>query len=294
MRVDIISIFPEYFAPLDVSLMGKARERGILDIHLHQLRDWTHDVHKTVDDTPYGGGPGMVMKPEVWGEAVDAVIEDGRAASGEDALPRLIVPTPSGRPFTQEVALEYAEEPWLLFAPARYEGIDSRVVAEYGERLRADEVSIGDYVLAGGEAAVLVMVEAVGRLLPGVLGNARSVADDSFAPGAMANLLEGPVYTKPPVWRGHEVPEVLLSGHHGRIARWRRDEALRRTLARRPELVARLDRDGLDKHDRRVIEEFGERRQECREERSEERPEECRSTAASRTAFRAAPEDMAD
>ncbi|GGO15560.1 tRNA (guanine-N(1)-)-methyltransferase [Microbispora rosea subsp. aerata] len=265
MRVDIISIFPEYFAPLDVSLMGKARERGILDIRLHQLRDWTHDVHKTVDDTPYGGGPGMVMKPEVWGEAVDAVIAEGRAASGGEGLPRLIVPTPSGRPFTQEVALEYAEEPWLLFAPARYEGIDSRVVAEYGERLRADEVSIGDYVLAGGEAAVLVMIEAVGRLLPGVLGNARSVADDSFAPGAMANLLEGPVYTKPPVWRGHEVPEVLLSGHHGKIARWRRDEALRRTLARRPELIARLDPGELDKHDRRVIEEF----EELRKERAE-------------------------
>ncbi|MEU8276459.1 tRNA (guanosine(37)-N1)-methyltransferase TrmD [Microbispora bryophytorum] len=290
MRVDIISIFPEYFAPLDVSLMGKARERGILDIHLHQLRDWTHDVHNTVDDTPYGGGPGMVMKPEVWGEAVDAVIEDGRAARGEEALPRLIVPTPSGRSFTQEVALEYADEPWLLFAPARYEGIDSRVVAEYGERLRTDEVSIGDYVLAGGEAAVLVMVEAVGRLLPGVLGNARSVADDSFAPGAMANLLEGPVYTKPPVWRGHEVPEVLLSGHHGRIARWRRDEALRRTLDRRPELVARLDRDGLDKHDRRVIEEFEERL----EERRSAAESQAESHAAFRPEFRAAPEDVAD
>ncbi|WP_182887567.1 tRNA (guanosine(37)-N1)-methyltransferase TrmD [Microbispora sp. H10885] len=282
MRVDIISIFPEYFAPLDVSLMGKARERGILDIHLHQLRDWTQDVHKTVDDTPYGGGPGMVMKPEIWGAAVDAVIGEGRAASGEDTLPRLIVPTPSGRPFTQEVALEYAKEPWLLFAPARYEGIDSRVVAEYGARLRADEVSIGDYVLAGGEAAVLVMVEAVGRLLPGVLGNARSVADDSFAPGAMANLLEGPVYTKPPVWRGHEVPEVLLSGHHGRIARWRRDEALRRTLERRPELAARFDPESLDKHDRRVVEEFGERR-------SAAAPE-----GAPGAAFREAPEDVAD
>lgn len=298
MRVDIISIFPEYFAPLDVSLMGKARERGILDIHLHQLRDWARDVHKTVDDTPYGGGPGMVMKPEIWGEAIDAVIAwgradlggveeggggapagaDGNGGDGPGTLPRMIVPTPSGRPFTQEVALEYAKEPWLLFAPARYEGIDSRVVAEYGDRLRVDEVSIGDYVLAGGEAAVLVMVEAVGRLLPGVLGNARSVADDSFAPGAMANLLEGPVYTKPPVWRGHEVPEVLLSGHHGRIARWRRDEALRRTLGRRPELAARLDPDSLDKHDRRVIEEFEERR----------------AAAASGTAFRAGPEDMAD
>ncbi|MGI5491878.1 tRNA (guanosine(37)-N1)-methyltransferase TrmD [Microtetraspora malaysiensis] len=286
MRVDIISIFPEYFAPLDVSLMGKARERGILDIHLHQLRDWAHDVHRTVDDTPYGGGPGMVMKPEVWGEAIDAVIaevlaggagvagpsgpgaEEARAdlgvpgEAGDEAahegllLPRMIVPTPSGRSFTQEVALEYAKEPWLLFAPARYEGIDSRVMAEYGSRLRVDEVSIGDYVLAGGEAAVLVMVEAVGRLLPGVLGNAASVTDDSFAPGAMENLLEGPVYTKPPSWRGHDVPEILLSGHHGKIARWRRDEALRRTAAKRPELLARLAPEGLDKRDRQVLDEI--------------------------------------
>ncbi|MBP2705310.1 tRNA (guanosine(37)-N1)-methyltransferase TrmD [Microbispora sp. RL4-1S] len=287
MRVDIISIFPEYFAPLDVSLMGKARERGILDIHLHQLRDWAHDVHKTVDDTPYGGGPGMVMKPEIWGEAVDAVIDLGRSAEGGEpsGSPRMVVPTPSGRPFTQEVALEYAKEPWLLFAPARYEGIDSRVVAEYGTRLRVDEVSIGDYVLAGGEAAVLVMVEAVGRLLPGVLGNVRSVADDSFAPGAMANLLEGPVYTKPPVWRGHEVPDVLLSGHHGKIARWRRDEALRRTAANRPDLLAGPGRDALDARDRQVIEEFGERRP------AQDDPAGAEGSAPS---FRPGPEDMAD
>ncbi|MDH2430095.1 tRNA (guanosine(37)-N1)-methyltransferase TrmD [Sphaerisporangium sp. TRM90804] len=247
MRVDIISIFPEYFAPLDVSLLGKARQRGLLDIRVHQLREWTHDVHRTVDDTPYGGGPGMVMKPEPWGEAIDAVVV------GAEIPPRLVVPTPSGRPFTQQVAIEYAKEPWLLFAPARYEGIDSRVMAEYGSRLRVDEVGIGDYVLAGGEAAVLVIVEAVARLLPGVLGNAESVADDSFAPGSMAGLLEGPVFTKPPVWRGHEVPPILLSGNHGAIARWRRDEALRRTAANRPELAARLDREALDKRDREVL-----------------------------------------
>lgn len=249
MRVDIISIFPEYFAPLEVSLIGKARQKGLLDIRVHQLRDYTHDVHRTVDDTPYGGGPGMVMKPEPWSEAVDAVV------GSAEVPPRLIVPTPSGRRFTQQVALEYAKEPWLLFAPARYEGIDARVMAEYGSRLRLDEVSIGDYVLAGGEAAVLVMVEAVGRLLPGVLGNAHSVVDDSFAPGAMADLLEGPVYTKPPVWRGHEVPPILLSGNHGAIARWRRDEALRRTAAKRPELVARLASESLDKRDREVLDE---------------------------------------
>ncbi len=250
MRVDIISIFPEYFSPLEVSLIGKARDRGILDVRLHQLRDWTHDVHRTVDDTPYGGGPGMVMKPEPWGEAIDEVAGPG------PRLPRLIVPTPSGRRFTQEVALEYAAEPWLLFAPARYEGIDARVMAEYGPRLRADEVSIGDYVLAGGEAAVLVIVEAVGRLLPGVLGNTGSAADDSFAPGAMENLLEGPVYTKPPVWRGHEVPQILLSGHHAAIARWRRDQALRRTAERRPDLLARLDPGKLDRRDREVLDEY--------------------------------------
>ncbi|MEV6034990.1 tRNA (guanosine(37)-N1)-methyltransferase TrmD [Nonomuraea sp. NPDC052116] len=248
MRLDIISIFPEYFAPLDVSLIGKARERGTLDVRVHQLRDWTHDVHKTVDDTPYGGGPGMVMKPEVWGEAIDDVTGDG--------APRLIVPTPSGRPFTQELAQELAGEPWLLFACGRYEGIDSRVMEEYGSRLRVDEVGIGDYVLAGGEVAVLVMVEAIGRLLPGVLGNAQSAVDDSFAPGSMQNLVEGPVYTKPPVWRGHEVPEVLLSGHHGKVARWRRDQALRRTVRNRPELAAALDPDTLDKHDRKLLEEL--------------------------------------
>ncbi|MFC6085374.1 tRNA (guanosine(37)-N1)-methyltransferase TrmD [Sphaerisporangium aureirubrum] len=247
MRVDIVTIFPEYFAPLDVSLIGKARAKGLLDIRVHQLRDWTHDIHRTVDDTPYGGGPGMVMKPEPWGEALDAVVGDAATP------PRLIVPTPSGRPFTQETALEYAKEPWLLFAPARYEGIDSRVMAEYGSRLRVDEVGIGDYVLAGGEAAVLVIVEAVGRLLPGVLGNAHSASDDSFAPGAMSGLLEGPVYTKPPVWRGHEVPPILLSGNHGAIARWRRDEALRRTVANRPELAERLDPRALDKHDHEVL-----------------------------------------
>ncbi|GAA3099035.1 tRNA (guanosine(37)-N1)-methyltransferase TrmD [Streptosporangium carneum] len=251
MRVDVISIFPEYFAPLDVSLIGKARERGILDVHLHQLRDWAHDVHRTVDDTPYGGGPGMVMKPDPWGEAIDAVLD-----ADPTTRPRIIVPTPSGVPFTQRLAMEYAAEPWLLFTPARYEGIDSRVMAEYGSRTRVDEVSVGDYVLAGGEVAVLVMVEAVGRLLPGVLGNARSAVDDSFAPGAMENLLEGPVYTKPPEWRGHEVPEVLLSGHHGRIARWRRDEALRRTAKNRGELLAALDPESLDKHDRKLLAEL--------------------------------------
>ncbi|MFC4906270.1 tRNA (guanosine(37)-N1)-methyltransferase TrmD [Actinomadura gamaensis] len=251
MRLDIISIFPEYFAPLDVSLIGKARRTGLLDVRVHDLRSWTHDRHRTVDDTPYGGGPGMVMKPEPWGEALDEIAPAG------DAVPRLVVPTPSGRPFTQAMAAELAAEDWLLFACGRYEGIDSRVVAEAATRMPVSEVSLGDFVLAGGEVAVLVMTEAIGRLIPGVLGNAESVADDSFAPGAMESLLEGPVFTKPPVWRERAVPEILLSGNHGAIARWRRDEALRRTAAHRPELLGRLDPERLDKHDRKVLADAG-------------------------------------
>lgn len=218
-------------------------------MHLHDLRSWTHDVHRTVDDTPYGGGPGMVMKPEPWGEALDAVLAAGPA----DQVPTLVVPTPSGVPFTQELAQELAGRPWLAFAPARYEGIDRRVIEEAATRMPAVETSIGDYVLAGGEVAVLVMVEAIARLLPGVLGNAESHRDDSFAPGAMADLLEGPVYTKPPEWRGREVPEVLLSGHHGKIARWRRDQAFARTLANRPDLVARWQNGAFDKKDREAL-----------------------------------------
>jgi tRNA (guanine37-N1)-methyltransferase len=276
MRLDVITIFPEYLEPLNVSLVGKARARGLLDVRVHDLRRWTHDRHHTVDDTPYGGGPGMVMKPEPWGGALDEVLAaappdgpagpdgpaepDGRTepeGPAEGAGPLIVVPTPSGRPFTQEVAAELAASPWLVFTPARYEGIDRRVVEEYGERGRLRELSIGDYVLAGGEAPVLVMVEAIARLLPGVLGNAASHRDDSFAAGGMAGLLEGPVYTKPPVWRGREVPEVLIGGHHGRIARWRRDEALRRTAAHRPDLLERADPAALDKADRRTLAELG-------------------------------------
>lgn len=259
MRIDVVTIFPEYLEPLNVSLVGKARARGQLDVRVHDLRSWTHDRHHTVDDTPYGGGPGMVMKPEPWGEALDHILttggDDGPETAGE--RPVLVVPTPSGEPFTQELAVELSERPWLVFTPARYEGIDRRVIEEYGERLDVREVSIGDYVLAGGEAPVLVMVEAVARLLPGVLGNAESHRDDSFAPGAMADLLEGPVFTKPPEWRGRGIPEVLLSGHHGRIARWRRDQALARTSANRPDLIARCDPDALDKHDRATLAELG-------------------------------------
>lgn len=249
MRVDVVTIFPEYLAPLQVSLVGRAVERGLLHVRVHDLRDWTHDVHRTVDDAPYGGGPGMVMKPEPWGEALDAVVD----AAGSP--PRAVVPTPGGRPFTQELAAELAAEPWLLFVCGRYEGIDARVLETAAERMRVDEVSLGDYVLAGGEAAVLVIVEAVARLLPGVLGNAGSAVDDSFAPGDMAGLLEGPAYTKPAVWRGRGVPEVLRSGNHAQVARWRRDQALRRTARVRPDLVGRLSWDRLDARDRQVLDE---------------------------------------
>ncbi|WP_419998234.1 tRNA (guanosine(37)-N1)-methyltransferase TrmD [Streptomyces boninensis] len=251
MRLDVVTIFPEYLEPLNVSLVGKARARGQLDVRVHDLREWTHDRHNTVDDTPYGGGPGMVMKPDPWGEALDEIIGSGAEE------PVIVVPTPSGRPFTQELAVELSGKPWLVFTPARYEGIDRRVIEEYGERCDVREVSIGDYVLAGGEAPVLVMVEAVARLLPGVLGNAASHQDDSFAPGEMANLLEGPVYTKPPEWRGREIPEVLVSGHHGKIARWRRDQALARTTENRPELIAGSEAASFGKKDRQALAELG-------------------------------------
>jgi len=235
MRIDIITIFPEYFSPLSVSLLGKAAARGTIQLQVHDLRRWADDAHHTVDDAPFGGGPGMVMAAGPWGAALDAVTGDAPGA-------RLIVPTPSGIPFTQTDALKYSRSAHLVFACGRYEGIDARVVADARERMDVDEVSIGDYVLSGGEPAALVMIDAVGRLLPGVLGNAESVADDSFGAGSgpMSGLLEGPVYTRPRVWRGREVPPVLLSGDHAAITRWRRDEALRRTAACRPDLAARL------------------------------------------------------
>ena len=255
MRIDIVTIFPEYLEPLNVSLVGKARARGQLDVRLHGLREHTADVHRTVDDSPYGGGPGMVMKPEPWAAALDGVVASARPADG--AVPTLVVPTPSGRPFTQRLAQELAERPWLAFAPARYEGIDRRVIESAADRMPVVEVSIGDYVLAGGEVAVLVIVEAVARLLPGVLGNAESARDDSFAEGAMSGLLEGPIYTKPAEWRGRTVPEILTSGNHGAIARWRRDQALARTAAHRPDLLAAIDPQSLDKKDRATLEALG-------------------------------------
>ncbi len=231
LRLDVVTIFPDYLLPLRQSLLGKAIGRGQVDVAGHDLRRWTDDAHHTVDDTPYGGGPGMVMLPEPWGRALDTV-----AAPEAPRQPRLIVPTPSGRPFTQSLAAELAAEDWLLFVCGRYEGIDARVIDYAAQRMQVDELSLGDYVLAGGEAAVLVIVEAVCRLLPGVLGNAQSAVDDSFAAGP-AGLLEGPVYTKPASWRGMDVPSVLLSGNHAEIARWRSERSRERTAALRPDLL---------------------------------------------------------
>jgi tRNA (guanine37-N1)-methyltransferase len=249
MRVDVVTIFPDYFSPLDLSLVGKARESGLLAMSVHDLRDWATDRHRTVDDTPYGGGAGMVMRPDVWGAALDTV-----APASSSVPPRLIVPTPSGRLFDQALAQDLATQPWLVFACGRYEGIDARVVGDASSRMRVDEISIGDYVLNGGEAAVLVILEAVARLLPGVVGNPESLVEESH--GA-EGLLEYPVFTKPPSWRGHDVPEILLSGHHANVARWRRDQALRRTAERRPDLIARLDPASLDEHDREILAELG-------------------------------------
>lgn len=224
MRVDIVTIFPTFFDVLGVSLIGKARDRGILDIRVHDLREWTHDRHRTVDDTPYGGGAGMVMKPEPWGEALDEVLSDHAV---------LLVPSPAGELFTQAMARQLAEEQHLVFACGRYEGIDQRVVDYYAQRGRVRLVSLGDYVLNGGEVAAMAVIEAVSRLIPGVVGNPESLVEESHEEG----LLEYPSYTKPAVWRGLEVPPVLLSGNHAHVAEWRRAQSIERTRAVRPDLL---------------------------------------------------------
>lgn len=263
MRIDIVTIFPEFFDVLDISLLGKARQTGLIDLGVHNLRDFTHDRHRTVDDTPYGGGAGMVMKPEPWGEALDAILsgpghqDAAETAASEathanaadaavteanaaDALapdhargPVIIFPSPAGEMFTQATARELAQEPHLIFGCGRYEGIDQRVVDHYAGRGRVRLISLGDYVLNGGEVAVMAMIEAVGRLIPGVVGNPESLVEESHEDG----LLEYPSYTKPASWRGLDVPPVLLSGNHGAIAAWRHDQQVERTGRVRPDLV---------------------------------------------------------
>jgi tRNA (guanine37-N1)-methyltransferase len=225
MRIDVVSIFPDYLAPLELSLIGKAREAGLLEVRVHDLRAFTHDRHRTVDDTPYGGGAGMVMKPEPWGEALDAVASPSAA---------IVVPTPTGQPFTQSVAEELTGHEHLVFVCGRYEGIDQRVIDYARSRWTVHELSLGDFVLNGGEVAALAIIEAVVRLVPGFMGNPQSLAEESHGTDG---LLEYPVYTKPASWRGLDVPEVLLSGDHGRVAQWRREQAESRTRERRPELL---------------------------------------------------------
>ncbi len=254
LRVDVVTIFPEYLAPLELSLIGRARRAGLLEVQVHDLREFTHDRHRTVDDTPAGGGPGMVMRPEPWGEALDAVLARGRAAgAAPDAVPTLIVPSPSGVRFDQARARELARRPWLAFACGRYEGIDERVLEDAADRMPVLTLSLGDYVLNGGEVAALVVVEAVARLREGVLGNAGSLVEESHEDG----LLEYPVYTRPGAWRGREVPPVLVSGDHAAVARWRRSQRLRRTADRRPDLVQALDPADLGAADLQVLAEQG-------------------------------------
>ena len=223
MRIDVVTIFPAYLDSLRQSLPGKAIESGVVELAVHDLRSWTHDVHRSVDDSPYGGGPGMVMRAPVWGDALDAI------CSPETLL---VVPTPAGALFTQSTAQRWGSEAHLVFACGRYEGIDQRAIDDAATRIRVEEVSIGDYVLPGGESAALVMIEAVVRLLPNVLGNPVSHQEDSHSDG----VLEGPSYTRPPSWRGLDVPEVLLSGDHARIQAWRRQASEERTRERRPDL----------------------------------------------------------
>lgn len=249
LEIDVISIFPEYLQPLELSLVGKAREKQLVRLDVHNLRDWTSDRHRTVDDTPYGGGAGMVMKADVWGRALDDVL---RPES------HVLIPTPAGVPLTQRSVEDLAQDAHLVLACGRYEGIDSRVTEHFEKTHRVTEFSIGDYVLNGGESAALVLIEAVVRLVPGVLGNPESVIDESHN---VSGTLEAPMYTKPPVWRGLEVPEVLASGNHARIAQWRREQALRRTAQVRPDLLGRLDETHLTAHQVELLRQLRERQE---------------------------------
>lgn len=259
VRIDVVSIFPDYLAPLELSLVGKARREGILDLQVHDLRAWTTDRHRTVDDTPFGGGAGMVMRPDVWGTALDDLLTTSAPASAAPGPTMLLLPTPSGAPLTQQDAEDFAGLGRLVIACGRYEGIDARVAEHYADSpdVVVREFSLGDYVLNGGEVAALVLIEAVARLLPGVVGNPESLVEESHSTAPGGGLLEYPVYTKPATWRGMEAPEVLLSGHHGKVARWRRDQALRRTALRRPDLIAVLDPTSLNDADRAVLAECG-------------------------------------
>lgn len=225
MRIDAVSIFPDYFNVLEISLLGKAQKQRLISFQAHDLRTWTHDIHKTVDDSPYGGGAGMVMKPEPWGEAFDQLLGENK--------PTVIFTTPAGRPFNQALAKELSQKEHIVFACGRYEGIDQRVVEHAKTKAEVLEVSLGDYVLNGGEVAALAMIEAITRLIPGFMGNAESIVEESHSDG----LLEYPSYTKPQSWRGLEVPDVLLSGHHAEIAKWRKAQSVERTKAVRPDLL---------------------------------------------------------
>lgn len=292
MKIDIVSVFPEYFEVLNLSLLGKAQSKGLVEVTAHNLRDWTHDVHHSVDDTPVGGGAGMVMKPEVWSECLDellqlepAVVENteniedsadscdtadsGTAQSSADsensektdiaqssAGPVLIFPNPSAPLFTQQDATELSHADHLLFGCGRYEGYDARIPQYYrAQGIDVREYSIGDYVLNGGEVAVSVMLEAITRLLPGFMGNAASIVEESYT-GENA-LLEHRQYTKPAEWRGIKVPDVLLSGNHAKVDRFRRDEALEKTNELRPDLIEALDCTKLDKADRKTLMSLG-------------------------------------
>lgn len=275
MRIDIISVFPHYFDNLNESLLGKAQQDGLVNVYTHDLRDWTHDVHRSVDDTPTGGGAGMVMKPSVWAECLDDLLQmtpdDSHAISGEemqqlplsdiphvtcsaetdDDTPVLIFPEPSAPQFTQKAATQLSRRKHILFGCSRYEGIDARVSQYYADHgVDVREYSIGDYVLNGGEVAVSVMIEAITRLLPGFMGNPESIVDESYTGDP---LLEYRQFTHPSTWRGISVPDVLLSGNHGKVDRFHRDESLARTTALRPDLVEQLDCHAISKQDRKTL-----------------------------------------
>jgi tRNA (guanine37-N1)-methyltransferase len=225
MKIDAVSIFPDFFQVLDISLLGKAKSQDLLEITIHDLREFTDDKHRTLDDTPFGGGAGMLMKPEPWGLALDQIVT-------QDSI--VVFPSPAGELFKQSTAKELAEAKHLVFACGRYEGIDQRVVDYAATKAKVRMLSLGDYVLNGGEVASVAMIEAIARLIPGVIGNAESLTEESHSDG----LLEYPSYTKPANWRGMEVPEVLLSGNHAEISKWRKAKSLERTEQVRPDLLS--------------------------------------------------------